>query len=399
MGQTTNGDPKIFAALMLKNEAHSIKSTLESVINHIDGVVILDTGSTDETISTVIGITSSRDVPVHVCTSEFVDFSTTRNVLLENIDNIASAMGADIWAVLLDADDRIVAPHLMAQRLKAHPKERLLSVTLSLRGMQWAVPRVYRSGSMARYKGKVHEVLGLPFAAVVKHSGINIVHVVTHARSLESTKNRLEWDERMLRQELELNPEDSRSWFYLGQTLENLERWQDAYDAYGSRAKIDVFQAEKYEAKFRMARVRSRMNGFSDIATVQDLYLKAYAYRPFRAEPLFAIASEYWEASKKENDIAKKKEILEVCLLFAFAAASKNVPQEEGLFVDMPIYIYQAHALVLACLQNGAGSKSMWDWAMQRVATMAPREDFYTKSLGISECIQAHRDGATKQTA
>lgn len=67
--------------MIVKNEALSIQQTVESVKGIVDRYCILDTGSTDNTVSLIES--SFGSTPGHVYVEEFVDFATTRNRVLE----------------------------------------------------------------------------------------------------------------------------------------------------------------------------------------------------------------------------------------------------------------------------------------------------------------------------
>lgn len=64
---------------------------------------------------------------------------------------------------------------------------------------------------------------------------------------------------------------------------------------------------------------------------VLDAYLRAWSFRPTRAEPLHAIAAEY--RARGEYQLGH---------LFAQRAAAIPLPQEDILFVDAPVYQWRA---------------------------------------------------------
>lgn len=67
--------------MIVKNEAASIRQTVESVKDVVDRYCILDTGSTDATVSIIKE--SFYPIPGNVYIESFVDFATTRNRVLE----------------------------------------------------------------------------------------------------------------------------------------------------------------------------------------------------------------------------------------------------------------------------------------------------------------------------
>ena len=71
--------------MILKDEAHTIANTLNAVKDHIDCWHILDTGSTDGTPDKIKALLAH--VPGHLYTEPFVDYGTTRNRILDLVNN------------------------------------------------------------------------------------------------------------------------------------------------------------------------------------------------------------------------------------------------------------------------------------------------------------------------
>ena len=89
----------ICAAIMMKDEENTIIKTLSSIINNVDHVVILDTGSQDKSVSLAKSYCESKGVPLKLETMKWVDFSTNRNHLLKMCEGVAE------YSILLDCND------------------------------------------------------------------------------------------------------------------------------------------------------------------------------------------------------------------------------------------------------------------------------------------------------
>jgi hypothetical protein len=118
---------------------------------------------------------------------------------------------------------------------------------------------------------------------------------------------------------VERNPEDARSVFFLAETCFQLEDFVNARKWYERRVELSGDDEEVYWAMYRLAESMSNLGeAWPD---VQDAYLKAWEFRPTRAEALHAIAfrcrveQRYW-----------------VGHLFSRRAADTPFP-EEDLFV------------------------------------------------------------------
>ena len=88
------------ALIMLKNEEESIKITLESIKNHIDHVIVYDTGSTDNTIEVCRDMCKRNKQTLQLKQGIFKNFPESRN------DSIDFAEGLDQpikFLILLEA--------------------------------------------------------------------------------------------------------------------------------------------------------------------------------------------------------------------------------------------------------------------------------------------------------
>jgi len=84
----------VSACLIVKNEESCIENCLKSVRNHVDEIVVVDTGSTDNTVK-LAGKYADR-----ILNFKWVnDFSAARNFSLENAKND--------WVFILDADNEV----------------------------------------------------------------------------------------------------------------------------------------------------------------------------------------------------------------------------------------------------------------------------------------------------
>ncbi len=87
---------------------------------------------------------------------------------------------------------------------------------------------------------------------------------------------------------VERNPEDARSVFFLAETSFQLDDFVDARKWYARRAEMGGCDEEVYWAMYRLA--ESMVELVEPWPDVQEAYLKAWEFRPTRAEALYAIA-------------------------------------------------------------------------------------------------------------
>jgi tetratricopeptide (TPR) repeat protein len=154
--------PTIALCLIAKNEAALIGACLDSVADAVDQIIVVDTGSTDETVAI------AREKGAEIVHFEWCDdFSAARNAALPSVRSD--------WVLVLDCDERLatggaqairlavqqaradayVLPWINADSLDSHPDE-VVSGRRALREPIWII-RLFRFSSDLRWEGPVHE--------------------------------------------------------------------------------------------------------------------------------------------------------------------------------------------------------------------------------------------------
>lgn len=105
-----NFNINIIAALMVKNEEKRIRVSLNSIKTSVSGVALYDTGSEDKTVSVVEDFCNENNIEFFLLVGQFEDFSTSRNKLLNFIDEINNnKLEKNIrvfdYVLLLDSND------------------------------------------------------------------------------------------------------------------------------------------------------------------------------------------------------------------------------------------------------------------------------------------------------
>jgi glycosyltransferase involved in cell wall biosynthesis len=103
---------------MVKNEAVRIERTLQAVADQIDQYVILDTGSTDETIDVIKRFCHQHKKTLKLDTLPFVDFSHNRNHLMK------MCYGLSHFVLLMDANEEVRNLPVLVSFLKRRVNKR-----------------------------------------------------------------------------------------------------------------------------------------------------------------------------------------------------------------------------------------------------------------------------------
>lgn len=218
--------------MIARDEARCIGRCLESARPFVDEMIVLDTGSVDETvaIAEAAGARVGRFTWID-------DFAAARNAALDLSD-------AD-WTLILDADEWIADGGELLAALGGEPFVGEVRVESLFdgpngpeTGLGW-IPRLLPRG--VRYEGRIHEqpVSPLPRRRIdlaLGHDGY-----AAEQRTRKAGRN-----ERLLRAELSRTPDDAYLLFQLGRELQAAERWAEAADllarAYNGSSEADRFR-------------------------------------------------------------------------------------------------------------------------------------------------------------
>lgn len=319
--------PRVCVAMIVKNEGHVIERCLAAARPYFDTWAIVDTGSTDDTLSAIARATEGWEGRLgHVVWTGFGDART------ESL-RLAAETGAD-YAFVIDADE-IFTP----DEGFSWPTDRrdIYNIMMNLGGMAWPQSRLFRLARGWRYEGVLHEG---PTCPTTKPCGcpdpvtggmlttVKLVSPRDGARSKNPNKYRD--DALVLEEAVAKDPTNSRYVFYTAQSWRDAKDDEKAIEWYTRRVKMGEAShgAEVYMSLFEIARAKHRLE--RPIEEVRAAYLSAHSLDPTRAEPLFWCAALHRE--RKDFPLA---------WLFASMAVTKKMP-ESSLFIDTRIYRWLA---------------------------------------------------------
>ena len=368
---------------MARNETETLPRTLESIRGKVDIIVFEDTGSTDGTQAYVKEWCEEAKMPLVLFESPMVDFSTSRNKLLDKLEEVC-------WfALLLDCNDELRNAdgvkqwcHHKAQCIKYRNVQKrptdisnddiwwakhdnglyALMYHLDPGGTRYAAPRLLRMGTGWRYQGRIQEVMwktgpnGKPeYACQDVLNADNSQVMLYQERSADAIKS----IERMKTRDIQWFMQDiadgvnpARSWFYLGQTYKDLgndartpdeERagyWEKGIEGYLKRLEykdsntpeevvIAYFEIGKMAIKLKRSEPEIVYNLTTSWRISCDQNLE-------RAEPLVALGIYYREKEMEDNTKPGYRNL--ACA--ALSAATKVPQPPRGLFIEKETYTF-----------------------------------------------------------
>lgn len=320
MSRPVSRRPAICLNMIVRNEAHIVHEVLDTVAPYITSWVIVDTGSDDGTQDVIRCHMATLGIPGELHERPWRNFGHNRSEALA----LAQGRGDYIW--VMDADDRVAgAPDFRSLSADVYA----MRISDSFTTCTYWRRQLFRDGMSWHYRGVVHEYAHCddPFVEERLAGDYHIESRRLGGRNLDPLK--YERDRDLLLAEVERNPADERSTFYLAQTYFNLGDFASAITWFKRRLELGGWDEETYYAKYQIAESMSRLG--EPWADVQDAYLRSWEFRPTRAEPLYAIAARY-----------RTEQRYQLGHLFAQRAASIPLPDEDILFVGADVYAWRA---------------------------------------------------------
>jgi glycosyltransferase involved in cell wall biosynthesis len=344
---------RIAATLMLKNEETCLPVTLASIREYVDVLIVFDTGSTDQTIPILEQFSQDSGIPLFLKHGEFVDFSTSRNHLLNFADIIARVQYID-FLLLLDSNDELRGgPELrqFCSSVDADDNRKVDEADASgERPTGWFLLQHWEHGTNTkylnirlirplkgwRYSGVVHEWISRkedPSNAGVAKAPDSITLFQDRFRDNEKSTARYASDIALLLKEHQKDPNNTRTLFYLAQSYRVNNQLQEAYQYYTLRSQhLSGFGEEVFHAFQNMGELALRLK--MPWQTALGHFMEAFACA-VRIEPLietarFFISIEKWSCA----------------LLYLRHAAELPYPHGSALFVNNYMYEVEKYELL-----------------------------------------------------
>lgn len=309
--------PSICLNMIVRNEAHIIAELFDTVAPYIQTWVIVDTGSDDGTQDVIRRHMAELGIAGELHERPWKNFGHNRS------EALALAQGQADYIWVMDADDLLVGT-LDLSCLDSD----VASMRIESPGVSYWRMQIFRDGMPFHYRGVVHEYAecDAPCTSQRIEGDYLIQSRRLGGRNMDPQKYQRDLD--LLLPEVERNPDDARSVFYVARSYNSLADWSNARRWYARRAEMGGWEEEVFYSLWRVA-TATEMLGESD-SEVQEAYLKAWEYRPSRAEPLHDLACFHERNGRHTRGY-----------LFAERAAAIPMP-DDSLFVNPEVYLFRS---------------------------------------------------------
>lgn len=303
-----NYDNLINLCIMVKNAGPQFEDMLIKNLSIIDRWTILDTGSTDETINIINKVLVGKKNG-HLYQEPFINFRESRNRLLDLAGTSCK------FNIMLD-DTYVVKGDLRSFLTEVRGDQYSNSFTLYIQSddTQYGSNRITKSNSGLRYIHTIHEV-------ITDKNNINVV--IPESKSIiydkrfdymeKRTQDRKQLDLKLLYQEVEENPQDPRAYYYLAQTYNLLEDYENAYKYFLKRAEFtnSGFIQERVDALFEASRL-ANFKLDRPWSECLSLYEKCYKVDESRPEALYFIGIHYYLENNYKTAFPYLKKAFEI---------------------------------------------------------------------------------------
>jgi glycosyltransferase involved in cell wall biosynthesis len=305
--------------MIVKNESARITRAFDSVAQFITAAVIVDTGSTDDTIAITRKYFKDHNIPCSVVEVEFHDWSQARNAALSAARlamNLAHVPSCD-YLLLMDADMEIRINDPVA--FAGYNTGLSYDMYQVAGALHYQNRRLLRVDAPGGYLGVTHEYLDVATAGCVPEG---VAYFIDHADGANRPE-KFKRDIRLLKEGLRTEPNNARYYFYLAQSYRDAGKPQDAAHWYEKRVKAGGWDEEVWNAQLNYAHCMRTLGKEGEF--IRNLLL-AYNMRPSRAEPLYDLANYYRIKGEQPTSLV-------------FSEAGLQIPKStDALFVNDFIY-------------------------------------------------------------
>lgn len=349
----TTDTPRIRLVLMVKNEEIVLPRLLQSLpLEYIHGIVLCDTGSTDNTIAIAQAFFAKQKQRISFQLErlgEFVNFETSRNECKKRVRPIDN-VGDNDWILLMDADFTVSVTGKDVQIPLYDVNTIQIHASTPLHPHN-SLPMLIRATTFCNhctYRLWTHEFLSC--TQLHQTSGFyNDLYFLDHSDG-KSRPEKSSRDARLLNQWLDqrgkLDAEKDivpRALYYLARAQEDAGNWSLALDTYRRHAQVETMTNYQFYSLYRQAMIEMKRQQQDNTKQLENLLHAAFGTYDgiFRREPIYYLARLY----RQQGDYDK-------CILYG--TAGMNLPTVDHsrvpLFLEPIIYDWVLEEELAFCL-------------------------------------------------
>jgi tetratricopeptide (TPR) repeat protein len=253
----------IVSVTITDSREHEIADALLSVVDHVDLVLLLDTGIKDGTVERAKEVAGDK---LEIVKHKWSDFSTARNAGLK----AAKALGAT-WTLIVDSDERLDFGNLDLRATLSNV--RADSIRIEAADGSYPKEKIVRASSGAYFTGPTHETL-----IVRSFETLEGATFYELGKSHEQAQKKFERDIRLLTDYIKKHPDDPRWRYYLGASYEGIGAKELAAIAFGECVGLRKVGDEAAWAAYKQAEQLFNLELFDEAIVAAARGLSANAH-------------------------------------------------------------------------------------------------------------------------
>jgi len=287
-------DNLINICIMVKDAGDGFRKILNDNLPFADYWTILDTGSTDNTVSIIKDVLKNKRFNLYQ--ENFINFRDSRNRCLDLAGNTCK------FNIMLD-DTYILTGKVrdFLHTIRSDQKGASYNVFIKSGNTTYGSNRITKSANNLRYIYKIHEIIQTDNNITIQ---IPIDQILINDESNDYMENRTSsrknLDLQYLLEENTENPNNPRHLYYIAQTYVELKDWDKAMRYFQQRIDhpIEGYKEEITDAYFQIAYIMQNMLN-ENWEKCEKAYLACYEYDKNRSDALYCIGKYYYDKDNK----------------------------------------------------------------------------------------------------
>ncbi|HBI7028409.1 TPA: glycosyltransferase family 2 protein [Clostridium perfringens] len=229
---------KISANIMTFNEEDTIEKCIYSILDVVDEIVIIDTGSTDKTLEKI-----PKNKKIRVFEEKWNEnFSEIRNKLINLSEND--------WIFVIDSDEILIDPELIdfIKIFNNFPKKKFVigNELINTDSSNCYVKRIFNKRDGIFFKGKVHEFLSIKNLEVESYIILNLkMNHYGYEKEKVLKKNKIERNLKLIEEMMILEPKELRwMYFFSREKIQKVRLNWDLNEVLKLEKDIEIYLAE-----------------------------------------------------------------------------------------------------------------------------------------------------------
>ena len=337
--QTNEKDKiRIILITMIKNESKIILRNLESVVDFVDAICVCDTGSTDNTIEIVQNFFKKTKIPSKLAHHKWQDFGHNRSLSFDETVKFCKELKWDTektYGLILDGDNKLIhKPSFNRQELTENGYNLMMKTAYFI----YYLPVILKLSRNWKSIGVTHEYwddLSGEFDPYdIDHNDLYINDIGDGG----SKGDKYERDIRLLKDELKIDPTNSRNWFYLGQSYFDIRRYDEAIETFDKRKTMGDNPFEVYKSYYNI--LISKINADKSEEEINKSFDECYKLFPFMLEPIYYLMECYLDKEEYEK-------------AFNIGKLGIDIEMDDTFMTEYKIYDYKyKDDMIYVCIKN-----------------------------------------------